>query len=434
MKIKFFKSLAVLIFLPLHLLSAQSQFSGQLSATAGAALPYTSNSGDFTLGQLKLTGEEKIFYEESTFYAKGEVTYDSLESHSSSLKLISGRDNPSLSLKEGWWDYNSSWWAFRVGRQISAWGKADGLCVTDILCPKDQTSLYASDYSQSRLGIDSARLSLKNQFLTLDFWWIPFFTPSALPLSDGNPLKKVLFGDYEFSDDNISLPETNLKNSEYALKISGYFKYADISLYGFHGWDDDPTVLYQIDSQSNLNLTAEYEKITMLGADTAIPLGPTVLRLEGAFFPKRYIQTSGEIQIANQLSGLQAESSVRKNQYKYLAGIDWMPSSWTLTAQYYGDYIPSSLKETDRRHLEHCASLSVSRSLLSENLTLSGQGILGLNDFDSAIELSAQYKLTDQIILSLQGNLYNKGKDGKSGNYGKYKDLSSLIFSGKFTF
>ena len=421
-------------FLIFHFFPQEKNFSGSLSTLAGAALPYTENSGDFVLGEAKAEGELSVYTEESYLYASGFLLYDALRNHADALDFVSGRENSGLSLKEAWFDYTEDFWAVRVGRQISAWGKADGLSVTDVLCPQDETQFAASTYAESRLGINAVRFSLKSGSYTLDAYCIPFFTPAALPLSEGSPLKKVIFGDAAFSKDDIILPEVAVKNCEYGAKFSAYWTLFDLSLYAFYGFDDEPLVSYSLSENKSLKLSGEYEKMLMFGADTAVPIGETVLRMEAAFFPERKFAVSAEKQIEAITQGMDSEDRIGRNQLKALAGIDWMPSSWTITAQYYADCVFGEIEKIERQNYEHCATLSVSRSLFNETLDVSVNGILSLKDFDSVIKGKAEYKLSDQITLNIEGDFFNKGKDGKAGSYGKFRDLSCLIIGGKFSF
>ena len=69
---------------------------------------------------------------------------------------------------------------------------------------------------------------------------------------------------------------------------------------------------------------------------------------------------------------------------------------------------------------------------ISDTLTLSLDGILGLNDFDSVLQAKAEYALSDHITLSVEGDFFNEGKN--TGTYGRFKDLSCLILGGKFSF
>lgn len=58
---------------------------------------------------------------------------------------------------------------------------------------RDETNVVATDYNESKLGIDAARLTLLTDDAQFDAYWIPFFTPSILPLAKGNPLHSRTF-------------------------------------------------------------------------------------------------------------------------------------------------------------------------------------------------------------------------------------------------
>ena len=168
-------------------------------------------------------------------------------------------------------------------------------------------------------------------------------------------------------------------------------------------------------------VSGKYERMAMIGADAALPIGETVLRLETAFFPQRHFQK-------------EEGGSLQKNQLSALAGIDWMPSGWTLTAQYYCDAVFGDIDELERTDsYQHGATLSVSKSLVNETLELSFSGLIGFNDFDSLLSPSVKYSLSDQISLGASAYIFLPGPE-RDGKYGAYKDLSSLCLNAKFSF
>ena len=172
---------------------------------------------------------------------------------------------------------------------------------------------------------------------------------------------------------------------------------------------------------NGLTVSGKYERMVMLGADAALPIGETVLRLEGAFFPQRHFQK-------------EEGGTLQKNQLSALAGIDWMPSGWTFTAQYYCDEVFGDLEELEREDAyQHGATLSLSKSLVNETLELSFAGLLGLNDFDSMLSPEIKYSISDQINIGLNAFIFIPGPD-RDGKYGAYKDLSSICLKAKFSF
>lgn len=421
-------------------------FSGDIETVWGVGAPWTdsdTNAGRFSLGTTNFTGKLDAYYGNSSAYAEATLSYDAV--NTAGGNLTEGFD---LSLGELWADYTESFWGVRIGRQKAAWGKADGIDITNVLCPSDMSSLAAMTGDDSKLAVDAIRLSLSGNQFTADAYWIPFFTPAALPLAEGNPLRSLLVpASFELpipamnttlilpvTIGELEKPELALWNGEYGLRVSGYFSAFDLSLYGFYGWDDTPFLDYSVTygapadpsnpataMPAGLTVSGKYERMAMLGADAALPIGETVLRLEGAFFPQRHFQK-------------EEGGTLQKNQLSALAGIDWMPSGWTFTAQYYCDQVFGDLEELEREDAyQHGATLSLSKSLVNETLELSFSGLLGFNDFDSMLSPEIKYSISDQINIGLNAFIFIPGPD-RDGKYGAYKDLSSICLKAKFSF
>ena len=423
-----------------------AQFSGDIETVWGVGAPWTdsdTNAGRFSLGTTNFTGKLDAYYGNSSAYAEATLSYDAV--NTAGGNLTEGFD---LSLGELWADYTESFWGIRIGRQKAAWGKADGIDITNVLCPSDMSSLAAMTGDDSKLAVDAIRLSLSGNQFTADAYWIPFFTPSALPLPEGNALRKFLVpSTFELpipamnttlilpvTIGELEKPELALWNGEYGLRVSGYLSAFDLSLYGFYGWDDTPFLDYTVTFDppadpsnpatampNGLTVSGKYERMVMLGADAALPIGETVLRLEGAFFPQRHFQK-------------EEGGTLQKNQLSALAGIDWMPSGWTFTAQYYCDEVFGDLEELEREDAyQHGATLSLSKSLVNETLELSFSGLLGFNDFDSMLSPEIKYSISDQINIGFNAFIFIPGPD-RDGKYGAYKDLSSICLKAKFSF
>ena len=414
-------------------------FSGDIETLWGVGAPWTDkdvSAGRFSIGTITFTGTIDAYYDNSSALAEGSVTYDAVNN------LLD------YSVDELWLDYTESFWGVRIGRQKAVWGKADGIDITNVLCPSDMSSLAAMTSDDSKLAVDAIRLSLNGNQFTADAYWIPFFTPAALPLDEGNALRKFLVPEaFELpipemntvlvlpvTIDGIENPELAIWNGEYGLRVSGYFSAFDISLYGFYGWDDTPFLDYAISygepaipenpataMPNGVVINGKYERMAMIGADAALPIGETVLRLEGAFFPQRHFQK-------------EEGGSLQRNQISALAGIDWMPEGWTLTAQYYCDAVLEDLDKLEREETyEHGATLSISKSLVNETLEISFAGLIGFNDFDSMLSPSVEYSLSDQIKAGLKAFIFIPGPE-HDGKYGAYKDLSSICLNAKFSF
>lgn len=390
------------------------EFSGEVSARGGVAAHWTADdsAGRFTMGELSFTGTIDAYYDNSSALAEGSVVYDAVN------------NSLDYSVDELWVDYTESFWGIRIGRQKAAWGKADGIDITNVLCPTDMSGLAAMTADDNKLGVDAVRFSLSGNQFTADAYWIPIFTPSLLP--------EEMTGQLE-----IEKPETAIWNGEYGLRVSGYFSTLDVSFYGFYGWDDNPFVNYAMDFQTtppSVSASGSYERMAMIGADAALPMGETVLRLEAAFFPQRYFQKKADSVITEIMTSGEADSCEKHNQLSALAGIDWMPEGWTLTAQYYCDYVFGELEPLERTDaFTHGATISVTKSLVNETLEVGFSGLLGFNDFDSMLSPSVKYSLSDQISVGAEAFIFVPGPEC-DGKYGAYKDLSSLCLKAKFSF
>ena len=385
-------------------------FSGEIQTIWGASVSGTDNNtsaGRFLLGETSFTGTLDAYYDKSSAFAEAAVSYDATSNQ------LDWRVN------ELWLDYTASFWGIRIGRQKTAWGKADGIDITNVICPKDMSSFSSMTSDDSKLAIDALRLSFTGNQFTLDAYWIPFFTPSKLPLDEGNQLRKFIIPEnspYPMSLGTIEKPEIDIWNGEYGLKASGYFPLMDVSLYGFYGWDDTPVLDYNITAQG-IQINGKYKRLSMIGIDTAIPVKEIVIRTEAAFFPQKYFSVIEQ-----------------RNEISALAGVDWMPSSWTLTAQYFCDYVFGSLVQLERsKAYTHGMTINVSKTFINETLELSLSGLLNFNDLDSFISPAAEYSLSDQIKLSCGAYIFIPGSENE-GEYGKYKDLSSAYIKAKFNF
>ena len=385
-------------------------FSGEIQTIWGASVSGTDNNtsvGRFLLGETAFTGTLDAYYDKSSAFAEAAVSYDATSNQ------LDWRVN------ELWLDYTASFWGIRIGRQKTAWGKADGIDITNVICPKDMSSFSSMTSDDSKLAIDALRLSFTGNQFTLDAYWIPFFTPSKLPLDEGNQLRKFIIPEnspYPMSLGTIEKPEIDIWNGEYGLKVSGYFLLMDVSLYGFYGWADTPVLDYNITAQG-IQINGKYKRLSMIGIDTAIPVKEIVIRTEAAFFPQKYFSVIEQ-----------------RNEISALAGVDWMPSSWTLTAQYFCDYVFGSLVQLERsKAYTHGMTINVSKTFINETLELSLSGLLNFNDLDSFISPAAEYSLSDQIKLSCGAYIFIPGSEN-DGEYGKYKDLSSAYIKAKFNF
>jgi hypothetical protein len=180
----------------------------------------------------------------------------------------------------------------RIGRQIVAWGRADGINPTDNLTPHDYTVMLPFEDDQ-RFGTTALKLDwyLSTEH-TLTFFTTPFFEPSKLPLAPG-----VSFHD--------SRPTRTLGHSEAAIKFNKTGGSLDWSVSYFHGYSLLPEIR---PLPAGAGLELHYPEIDVVGADMARNFGRYGMRAEVA-----YIQTEDN----------HGQDPVAINPYIYaVAGVD----------------------------------------------------------------------------------------------------------------
>lgn len=399
---KEFLSAIVLALLSSSLFSFDTKFSGAVTGEMGMPFPYALGAGDFSTACLKFDANLYLYATDAmTFYASGSVLADALAYKKDLLDLVAYDEAFGIALNEAWFDYSSDYWAVRIGRQINAWGTADGISVTDILCPKDFTSIDSMLSANNRIGIDAARISAKFDQYAIDFYWIPFVKTNALPTSKYHPITN------DFATDNdlaLRLAKSrkvdiSAENFEYALKASAYWKYADVSLYAFYGWDRFPSEfnLYTKEDGKAVYFEGIHKRILMFGADASIPIGDLMLRLECALFP--YNAITAPFTPIDEILSADVIPSDRNNKMTFLSGVDWMPGGWILSAQYYGDIVFGEMAKIIRDRYIHLATLAVSKTFFGDTLSLSLASLLQLGEWNNAFMFLAAYSVTDSFTV-----------------------------------
>ncbi len=156
----------------------------------------------------------------------------------------------------------------RLGRQIVAWGRADGINPTDNLTPRDYTVLLPFEDDQ-RFGTDSARLDVAaTHEHTLSVFATPFFEPSRIPLP----------GRASFVDRR---PRKSLKDAQVGIRLNKGGESLDWSVSYFRGHSLLPTLRPVAPGAAGGVLT--YDPIWVLGVDFARNLGRYGFRGEAAY-------------------------------------------------------------------------------------------------------------------------------------------------------
>jgi hypothetical protein len=355
-------------------------------------------------------------------------------------------DRTGFSLGEAWADWGAGAFSLRLGRQLLSWGVADGLILTDVVCPQNASAFAGLDFAGSRLAVDGLKLRYSFSALAAEAVWLPLFTPARLPGTE-NPLHGVFYPssiDMNGTSLPVSIaeaaPPRTIADGEYGLRLSCYTPALDFSLMGFYGWNDIPHVSKRLlfpasasGTPEGLELLPGYDRTMSAGADASIPLGRVLLRLETAWTGGGYYDREAGDTAAALLAG-QRDEPVQRHNVKALAGLDWSPAGWTLSAQYYEDILPDGPDSgTSRPWRKNALTLRVAKGFFRETLNLAAWCYVDLQDFDSAGSVSLVCAVSDFLSLSLGSDFFTGGIDDR-GTYAAYEDLSCLWIKGIFRF
>jgi hypothetical protein len=417
----------VFLFSAFFPLSAQAELALHGSVETLFALPF-SKDRNLTDSRSSFTGEVSAYAGRASAFVSLSAEYNGVSP-----------ERTGFSLGEAWADWSAGGFFFRLGRQLLSWGAADGLILTDVVCPQNLTAYAGLDFAGSRLAVDGLRMRYSLPAFAAEAVWLPLFTPARLPADPENPLYEIFYPSaidmggtaLPVSVSQVPPPRT-IDSGEYGLRLSWYAPALDISVMGFYGWNDVPYAAASF-SPAGLELRPEYGRTITAGADAGVPLGDFLLRLEAAWTGGgAYERSAGETAAA--LSAGRGDEPVKKHNLKLLAGLDWNPSGWTLSVQYYEDLLPdASDGGTARPWRKSALTLRAGRSFFRETLNISAWCFLDLQDFDTAAGVSAAYALTDALSLSLGSDFFTGGIENR-GTYGAYKDLNCLWIKEIFRF
>ena len=213
--------------------------------------------------------------ENSTFFVRSFLSHD-------------GRagDEVKLDLKQAYIDYYTGWTAFRFGKQLMTWGKADEINPTDVLNPQDLSNIL-EDKIIRKIGLFALKANWYFGGFDLETIWKPQFEAMKLP----QPGSKWNFlSVQEISEmPSPTYPSGDLDNTEWGLRLSKTVSMFDFSLSFYDGLENihTPEMIFDIQTGSMKINRLLFHRIRMLSADFAGSVKSVGIWGEGAYFITR---------------------------------------------------------------------------------------------------------------------------------------------------
>jgi hypothetical protein len=189
-----------------------------------------------------------------------------------------GRLRPRLSIRRLAATLNRGPLTLDVGKQFIRWGKTDIVTPTDRFAPRDFLNVIDNEF----LAVRGARAVLELGSNTLDGVWVPFFTPSRLPLPDQRWTVAPAGVEIDRVGDGQAVPHGSQAGFKWGHTGSGY----EYSLSFFDGFnhlpDFEPSPGGTVPPV--LAITRRYPSLRMYGGDAAVPARWFTAKGEVAYF------------------------------------------------------------------------------------------------------------------------------------------------------
>ncbi|MDR3175021.1 MAG: hypothetical protein LBU06_00585 [Desulfovibrio sp.] len=325
---------------------------------------------------------------------------------------------------EMWLEHAQAGWDVRLGRQIIIWGKADGVQVTDIICPPDYTESITRELDEIRRPVDAAKLRLLGKSVNLELIWIPVFREAKLP-EDDNPWATAMTSSpgLRVREDETRRPDISLGNSEVALKASGYFSGVDAAASVFYTWDDMPVRRRALSLESGapvVRLRPEHRRMTVFGLEFSRPWSDFVFRGEAAYYLGRYRETIAP-----------DRNPSPRDSLKWLFGVDWTPGEdWSVSAQIVNERMFGHAAYFSAEEDDTLFTLNIAKKLFNQTLTLSNMVFCDVNNGEFYNRGKVEYEISDGFFASAGFDAFS----GKNGQFGVYRDNTQAWFRLKYSF
>jgi hypothetical protein len=201
----------------------------------------------------------------------------------------------------------------RLGRQKIFWGQLDDIQPTDHLNPEDLTEFFFRPEAERKIGIPAARLAGYRGPWSAELVWSPVYSANRVPNREDRWFPPLLEVPARIATPlglvpvrtrypDVDAPAHALESSDVGLRVTRFVRGAEVSGSLFHGWDKGVTFgargrgtlvptgnpAAPAAPQVALEVFPSLHRITVVGADFAVPVWLLALRGEAAWIAGRF--------------------------------------------------------------------------------------------------------------------------------------------------
>ena len=305
----------------------------------------------------------------------------------------------------------------KVGRQILTWGTGDLIFLNDLF-PKDWRSFFIGrDDEYLKKPADLVRATWFGDRLNLDLAWFPVFSPDTFISGE-----RISFWDFSKGRrvgpaDGVTKsvePDKKLGNSQIAGRLYGNFGGWETALYGYRGHFGQPV---KFDS---INQRFTFPRLEAWGASARGNLFSGIGNVEVSWYRSM-----------DDLSG--DDPNVPNSQFRLLVGYTHeVATDQTMGFQ---AYLERALDFPDTGRLEQnrwWLTIRYTGLFMQQNLIISWFNFFSPNEGDAFLRPKASYKISDEILFTLGGNMF-LGRRGDTF-FGQFKDNTNLYARIRYSF
>lgn len=404
-------ALAVIIFTASPLKASETEIFGR----AKWEMAHETGSGDRQKNEQSIDIEAKSYFNDN-LSLKAIVR----ALHETDLEAENLSD---VDLREFYLDIAGDKGKLRLGRQQVVWGKTDGLRLLDLINPQDFREFILDDFIDSRIPLWMARGDYYFGDDTIQILIIPDvrlhrtadagdrFEPLFLKNIRSSPVPLL-----ETKD-----PSTNLSNSEFGLRYSGFANGWDYSLNYFYSWEDNP-VYFRENIGGTVTNVKRNKRLEMFGGAFSRAFGSFVLRGEASLNMGRYFSTTAPANNSGQ---------AKKDEIKTAVGVDYSSKNWSVSGQVFETIIKSYEQGIINDQYTTSFSIMATYDLLNETLRLKLLNIYGANNSDNLARFSATYLINDRWKFMGGISLFNGPTSSFLGQFG-HADRSEIELTYSF--
>ena len=407
-------------------------------------------------GQYYAIGEQRVQLKFEHFSDEGELF----------LKMDFLRDNvfdkTDLLVREAYFTTTLvDWMDLKIGRQIQTWGVGDLMFINDVF-PKDWISFFSGrqdEYLKAPSNALRFGLYPENPLVqALNISVMPFSESDINVMTEGrfasiDPLYSFMANQGIFFGP-AARTSREPENFEIAMRVQlKSFGGFTTSLYGYKGRWNNPYAI-RPDNASNV-MTPYFSKLQVYGASTRGAALGGVLSFEGGYYRS-----------VDDLDGI--NPLVPNSSLRYLALYEKsLAQTLDMGIQYYGEAlqnfenidnnVSSFLQsgglapldvETFKDEFRHLLTLRLTKKMLNETLWLTWFNYFSPSDQDFYLRPSIQYKYSDQVSLTVTGNIFgaygdNNDEANRKANllpdyrntmFGQFSDDRNINFTARYIF